>query len=133
MLVSPLSIILGGLGAWVLGALWYSPVLFSKVWQNEVGLSDETLKKGNLAVIFGLSFLCMVAMSYGLSFVIAAHPEISWTHGFFHGCMTGLWFCATSIGINYLYGRKSLKLFAIDALYQILMLGVSGAIIAAMK
>jgi hypothetical protein len=132
-MLSPLSIILGGVGAWLLGALWYSPVMFSKIWQKEIGLSDESIKNANMAVIFGLSLLCMIGMSFGLSFVIVAHPDITWTHGFFHGSMTGLWFCAMSIGINYLYGRKSIKLFLIDAVYQILMLGVSGAIMAAMK
>jgi hypothetical protein len=133
MTVSLLSIVLGGVGAWALGALWYSPILFSKSWQKEVGLSDEAIAKGNMPVIFGLSLLCMIGMSFGLSFIIGAHPEIAWTHGFFHGCMAGLWFCATSIGINYLYGRRSVKLFFIDAVYQILLLGVSGAIMAAMK
>lgn len=134
MEVSLLSVVLGALGAWILGALWYSPVLFSKVWQAEVGLSEERMK-GNMVLVFGLSFVCMVLMSYGLSFVIGAHPanEMNIRHGFFHGCMSGVFFAATAVGINYLYQRKSLKLYLIDAIYQILMLGVSGAIMAAMR
>ncbi len=131
--VSFLSIFLGGLGAWMLGALWYSPILFSKAWQTESGLSDEQVK-GNMALTFGLSFVCMVVMSYGLSFVIGAHPEneMNMMHGFFHGCMSGIFFAAMAIGINFLYQRKSLKLYLIDAGYQVLMLGVSGAIMGAM-
>jgi Protein of unknown function (DUF1761) len=134
MEVSLLSIVLGALGAWILGALWYSPVLFSKAWQAEVGLSEERMK-GNMVLVFGLSFVCMVLMSYGLSFVIGAHPadKMNIGHGFFHGCMSGIFFAATAVGINYLYQRKSLKLYLIDAIYQILMLGVSGAIMAAMN
>ena len=128
-----LAIALGGFGAWLLGALWYSPILFSKAWQKELGYTDEFVKKGNMALIFGLSLVCMMVMSFGLSFVISAHPDIKWTHGFFHGCMMGFTMAAMSIGINYLYQQKSLKLYLIDAGYQILMLGVSGAIMAAMK
>jgi hypothetical protein len=134
MEVNYLAIILGGLGAWALGALWYSPVLFSKAWQSELGLSDEKLKNGNMALIFGLSLVCMIIMSYGLSFIIGAHPkeEMNFVHGFFHGCLAGTMFAATSIGINYLYQRKTIKLYLIDAVYQILMLGVSGGIMGAM-
>jgi hypothetical protein len=132
MTIGFVSILLGALGGWMLGALWYSPLLFSKIWQKEVGLSDEQIKTGNMVVIFGLSYVCMVLMSVGLSFVIGAHPTINATHGFFHGAMSGLFFCAASMGINYLYGRRSIKLFLIDGIYQILLLGVSGMIMAAM-
>jgi Protein of unknown function (DUF1761) len=134
MEVSILPVFLGGLGAWILGALWYSPVLFGKAWQAEVGLSEERMK-GNMAIVFGLSLVCMILMSYGLSFVIGAHPadQMNIGHGFFHGCISGFFFAATAVGINYLYQRKSIKLYLIDASYQILMLGVSGAIMAAMR
>jgi hypothetical protein len=62
MSISILSVILGGLAAWLLGALWYSPVLFSKIWQSEVGLTDEKLKSSNMTLIFGLSLVCMIVM-----------------------------------------------------------------------
>jgi hypothetical protein len=127
-----LSIFLGGLGAWILGALWYSPVLFGKAWQKELGFKEEDLKGANMPLIFGGSFIAMLLMSFGLSFVISAHSDITWTHGFFHGCMMGVLIAAMSMGINYLYQRKSLKLYLIDAVYQVLLLGVSGAIMAAM-
>jgi hypothetical protein len=56
--------------------------------------------------------------------VIGAHPQdaMSFTHGFFHGCIAGLFFAAMSMGINYLYQRKSIKLFFIDSIYQFLCL-----------
>lgn len=129
-----LAIVLGGVGAWILGALWYSPVLFGKKWQAELGYTDEYLKQANMAVVFGLSLVCMIIMSYGLSFIVGSHPEGERTigHGFFHGCLAGFMFAAMSMGINYLYQRKSIMLYVIDAAYQVLMLGVSGAIMAAM-
>ena len=126
-----LAILAAGAAAWFLGALYYGPI-FGKKWQQEVGLSDETLKNGNMPLIFGSSFVLMCLMMYGLSFAIGAHPEITWSHGFFHGAMTGIMFAAASMGINYLYQRRSLTLWLIDSTYQVLFLGIGGAIMALM-
>lgn len=126
-----LAIIVAGVAAWIIGAVWYGPI-FGKKWQQEVGMTDEDFKQGNLGVIFGSSFVLMCVMMYGLSFAIAAHPEITWTHGIFHGVMVGIMFAAASMGINYLYQRRSITLWLIDAGYQVLFLGVGGAIMAAM-
>ncbi len=52
-----LSVIVATIAAFILGSLWYSPVLFGKVWQKELGLSDEKIKNANMAVIFGTSFV----------------------------------------------------------------------------
>ena len=125
-----LAILAGAVAFWILGALWYSPALFSKSWQNEVGLSDDDIKGGNMIMIFGGSFVLMFFMSVALYFVIASHPaeEINFTHGMFHGALLATLVAAASMGINYLYQRKSLKLFAIDALYQILGLALCGGV-----
>ena len=49
--------------------------------------------------------------------------------GAMYGFMTGFFFVAASIGIIYLYEHKSLKLFLINAGYQILTYTIIGAII----
>ena len=45
----------GALATFVVGGLWYSPVLFGKAWQRETGLSDEQLARGNMLRIFGIT------------------------------------------------------------------------------
>jgi hypothetical protein len=51
--------------------------------------------------------------------------------GAIHGLYIGIFFVAMSMGINYLYQRKSIKLWLIDAGYQIAFLGIQGMIIGA--
>lgn len=34
------------LASFALGALWYSPVLFGKTWQKDLGFTGEYLKEG---------------------------------------------------------------------------------------
>lgn len=125
--------VIGGIAAFLLGFLWYS-VLFGKVWQAETGITDEQAQKG-MIMTFGLSFLMMVIMSIPVNFVVNLHKPVEQTfiHGGFHGLMLGLLFAAPATAINYLYQKKSLKLYLIDATYLVLLLGLSGAVMAALK
>ncbi len=133
MEVNYLSILVAGLAAWALGALWYGP-LFGKMWQKEVGMSDEDLKGANMPLIFGSSFVLMCVMMFGMvPALLMAHDNISVGHGAFHGALFGVFFAATSMGINYLYQRRSIKLWLIDGIYQIALLAIGGAVLAAMN
>ncbi len=123
------AIIVAGIIAWVLGAVWYGPI-FGKAWQQETGITDEEAQKGNMPLIFGTSALLMMIMMFGMTRVIQAHQEINFVHGAFHGMMIGLFFAACSMGINYLYQRKSIKLWLIDAGYQVAFLALGGGIMA---
>lgn len=109
-----LAVVLGTVAFFVVGAVWYS-LLFGKVWQREVGLSNEQLKSGvNMPLIFGLCFLLefVVVLTLGHLFAFlqpADHVKMMIATGF------GLAIMTPAVGINYLYQRKSLKLFLIDA------------------
>lgn len=132
MEINWISILVAGVAAWALGALWYSPLLFGKTWQKELGFTDDDMKGSNMAMIFGGSLILMMIMMIPLTFVVGAHDaaEITWSHGFFHGAMIGVMVAAASMGITYLYQRRTLKLYFIDALYQVLFMGLGGAVIA---
>jgi hypothetical protein len=129
------AVLLATLAFWALGALWYSPVLFSKRWQKEVGLTAEDIRKTNMAVVFGTSFVLMLFMVWALNFVINSHkPEdVSLLRGLHYGAFTGLFFCMLTMGINYLYQRRSLILWLIDGFYMILGLGIAGMILGGLS
>ena len=59
--VNLIAVLLCGVASLVLGAIWYSPMLFAKPWQRAAGLSDEQSKSGNMAVIFGTAFVLYLA------------------------------------------------------------------------
>ena len=64
--VNWLAVVLGAVAFFAVGALWYT-VLFGKIWQRESGLSEEQIKSGNPAMIFGLCFVAepVVASMFG--------------------------------------------------------------------
>ena len=121
--------------SWGFGALWYSPVLLGKKWQRELDFTDEYLQKANMPLIFGTRFLLMLFMAIGMSFLINIHGEnsIDWIEGMLHGLYMAVFFVAMGTGINYLYQRKTIKLFIIDATYLTAILMIMGAIIGAWR
>lgn len=125
-----LAVIVAGVAAFALGAAWYSKALFGKGWQKDLGFTDEYLQQGNMAVTFGLSLVAMIIMAFGMAWIMGG-TATDGVSGLMGGLMIGVFFVGTSIAINYLYQRRSLRLWAIDALYQILFLGLMGFIIGA--
>jgi hypothetical protein len=122
--------LIAALSAFVLGGLWYSPYLFGKVWQREAGLSDEQLRGANKARIFGLSFVLCLAAAIAFSMVIT--PEASFFMAFHSGVGVGLFWVATSFGVNYLFEQKSFKLWLINAGYHTVQFTLYGLIFGMM-
>lgn len=128
-----LELIIAAVAAFLLGAVWYT-ALFGKAWQAETGITDEQAKSG-VAKTHGLAFLMMLILAYSTNFVIGFHDiaEQTFTHGAFHGLLGALLYCLPAIAINYLYQRKSLKLFLIDGGYLVAFMALMGGILAALK
>ena len=127
--VNWLAVVLGAVAFFAVGAIWYT-VLFGKAWQRAVGLSDEQLKAGaNMPLIFGLCFLLelLVTTMLGHQFAMTGPSD--------RGKMMiaigyGVALMAPAIGITYLYMRKPLKLFAIDAGHFIVGMAAMGGVFA---
>lgn len=122
------AVLAAAASGFLLGGLWYSPALFGRVWQRETGLSDEKLAKANMALIFGLAFvLCLIA-SFVFAMFLGPRPPLALGLG--AGFSAGLCWVGASFGINYLFERKSFKLFLINAGYHTLQFTLIGLILA---
>lgn len=128
------EVLIAALSTFVLGYLWYDP-LFGKKWQGLNGLSDEVLQKGNMPLIFGLAFVLafVIAMMLSLMIEVAMMLNSSAIMGAIFGGFLALIFVATTLGINYLYSRRPLKLYFIDAGYMVVAFMVMGLIMGAWK
>lgn len=122
------AVLVAAVSSFVLGGLWYSPVLFGKAWQRETGLSDETLARGNMALIFGLAFVLSLAAAFVFALFLGPRPSLELGVG--AGVSAGLFWVGSSFGINYLFERKSAKLFAINAGYHALQFTLIGLVLA---
>lgn len=121
-----LAVAVATIASFAVGFLWYGPV-FGKLWQKHIGLSDDDIKNANMLMIFGPAFILTLIMAIVLSMMTAG----GWKNGMNTGALIGFGFVATAIGVNYLFARKSLTLFFIDAGYSAIVLMLMGAIIGA--
>lgn len=111
----------------VIGAFWWSPLLFAKPWQRENGLTDEQLAKANPLKNFGLSFLLAYLMSYNLAFFLGA-PGTTWQWGIAAGLLASVWAVAMFIVIA-LFEQRSLKYVAINCGYMVVYFAAIGFIL----
>ena len=69
-----LAIVTAAVSAFVLGGLWYSPLMFVKRWMKETGITEETTKNANMLRIFSLHF-CTFTYRFILSGYVHRHKS----------------------------------------------------------
>jgi len=124
------AVLVAALSAFIIGGLWYS-VLFAKSWMFENKFKEETLKNSNMAKIFCGAFILSLIISFVLALFLG--PDRNVLIGTLAGLMAGLFFVATAMGITYLFERKSMKLFLINAGYHVITFTVMGLILGMWK
>ena len=127
--VNYLAVALAALSAFLLGGLWYS-VLFGKQWMALTGQSEEKLKSGNPAIVFGGAFVLNLLAALVLAMFIGRDADLQFATA--AGLAVGLCWVATSLGVNYLFERRPLGLWLINGGYFTLQFTLMGAILGAM-
>ena len=117
------------LSTFLIGGIWYSPIMFAKGWMKENSLTEDDLKGGNPAVIYGGAFVAALIMAFNLAAFLGPESDLAW--GATAGALAGLGWVAMALGTIYLFERRSFKLFLINGGYQVVAFVVMGAIIGA--
>ena len=125
-----LAVVVAAVACFLLGGLWYSKALFGAAWQRETGITDEQLARGNKARIFVLAFVLALLAAWNFANFLGPRPSL--VFGTAVGFSAGLLWVAGSFGINYLFERKSLKLFLINGGYHTLQFTIIGLVLALM-
>jgi hypothetical protein len=113
--INILAVLAAAVATFVLGGLWYSPALFGKAWQREAGISDEQMRTANKARIFGFAFVLSLIAALVFALFLGPRPPMALGLG---------------AGINYLFERRSLKLFLINGGYHTLQFTIIGLLLA---
>lgn len=58
---TPTAIFLATIGAFITGALWYSPLLFMKAWLKGEGVTKEHLPKRSMLYMFRINVYSLIA------------------------------------------------------------------------
>lgn len=119
---------LAALSAFFLGFVWYT-IIFAKPWQKEIGLKldpNQPVQNPDLGKSLAISFALEVVMALVISYFVpsAADAMFGLSRGIAIGAAVALGF-----GVNYCFEGKTVKHWAINAAYNIVVFGVMGLII----
>src|SRR2546429_8836475 len=82
--VNILAVLVAALATFVLGAVWYSPVLFAKQWMQAHGYTPEQLeamKRRGVARADAVSALCYLVMADALALLASYTQATSFVQG----------------------------------------------------
>lgn len=54
----------------VVGFIWYNPKAFGKAWLQASGLTEESMKGANMALIFGLTYLFSFFAAFTMQYMV---------------------------------------------------------------
>lgn len=130
--VNYLAVLVAAVATFVLGALWYSPLLFAKPWMRMHGYTEEKLKsmQKEAGKAYAVSIVAYLVMAYVLAILVSWTGVQGASGGACLGSLCWLGFAAT-IGLTALmFSDKPLGTYLIDAAYQLVYLVVMGVILA---
>ncbi len=116
----------------MLGWLWYSPVLFVKPWMAEMKYTEEHMKasaKEGMAKYMLQAFIYTLLSTFGLAVLIAAHGVFNWKHGAAVGAFIGAFGPGTRLLSGGVWEKRSCKLLAITVGHEVVLYALQGAIL----
>ena len=108
------AVLAAAVSSFVLGGLWYSPMLFLKPGNRAMGRSEED--NGHPARVFGLGFVYALVAAVVFAMLLGPSPVLS--EAWKAGLLVGFGFVAMSFGINYQFANRPIIAWLIDGGYH---------------
>jgi hypothetical protein len=124
--VNWLAVIAAALSMFVLGAVWYSPLLFVKPWAKAAGLEIDYANRGNFPLILGISFVLTLIMAANLAFFVNG-LDLGTT--IFYSVAAGLGWAALSLWVISLFERRPFTYVLVNGGYLTVGFAIMGLIL----
>jgi hypothetical protein len=118
------AVLVAAVSSFLLGGLWYSPMLFGRVWNRENGGQKQG---GHPAKVFGVSLVFSLIAAVAFACWLGPAPALDTAVK--SGALAGFGLVATSFGINYQFAQRTFKLWLIDGGYHTLQFVLFGVIL----
>lgn len=153
-----LAIVVASIVPMVVGFVWYNPKVLGTAWMKASGMTEEKIKSGNMAVIFGVSLLLSFLLAFSVNGMVIhqvaagqlVYPNMdaetykafinefgdahrNFRHGALHGAIAGIFVVLPILGTNALFERKGWKYILVNVGYWTLTLAIMGAILCGWK
>lgn len=143
----------------IIGFIWYSKAVFGNTWIRVNRFTEADMKRGNMALVFGLTYLFSFMLAIALSSIVIHQlpmggvisgapkpgtPEKAWydnamslygnnfrtfKHGMLHGAISSIFLALPILGIVALFERRGWKYVMIHWGFWLLSLTLMGGVI----
>jgi hypothetical protein len=143
--VNYLAVLVAAILMFILGGLWYSPVLFMKKWLALQDRTEEQMKAqaaaANMPLMYASAFVTALITAWVMAhllghFAVAVDPEVmrpSAAHGAAFGFVCWLGFAAPTSYATAIFSGKPKQLWFIDTSYYLVSFVIAGAILGAWR
>ena len=125
------AILAAALSAFLIGGLWYSPVMLNSLWKKANGFGTAEPPPAT-PKIFALSFVLSLVMAFNLAMFLN-DPKTTTAWGATAGFLAGFGWVAMGIGIVSLFERRPWSYVLVNGGYLTVALTVMGAILGAWR
>ena len=116
----------------IVGAVWYSPLLFARPWMVANGFTEEQIKaQGSATRGYIVSVIASVVIAFAIALFAQAAGAGAAIDGLLLGLAAGVGFVATTSATNYIFESRPLKLYLINAGYPVVSFTLIGLLIGA--
>ncbi len=125
------AVAVSAIAAMIIGALWFSPILFGTIWSNLMGFTSskmEEMKKGSMAKFYAAGFLLEVVTAVVLYKVMGIAEITEMVVAINLAGLLWLGFMVPLILSGVLWENKPMKLVFIVAAHRLVTLVVMAAI-----
>lgn len=125
-----LAVVAAALSTFMVGGLWYSPILFGKVWLKANGFTEAQAQSFNKARAFGGALFLSLVMSANLAMFLA-DPTTTILWGITAGALAGIGWAAAGLAVVALFENRSWSYILVNGGYLIVSFVLMGAILGA--
>jgi len=120
------AVLVAAVSSFLLGGLWYSPMLFLEPWNRAMKRSAED-QQPHPAKTFGLAFAFALLSAFLFAHLLGPAPEL--LYAVHMGLIVGLGLVAASFGINYQFADRPFSALFIDGGYHTFQFVLYGVIL----
>ncbi|MBF8280280.1 MAG: hypothetical protein HW383_53 [Candidatus Magasanikbacteria bacterium] len=135
VLINWLAVAVSAVAMVIVGAIWYAPLFFGRLWMKYVGVTAEMMKEKKKDAWKGYVGMLISALvtSYVLAYLVGALGAKTAMAGALVGIWSWLGFVATTTSSAVLFESRKLGWYLLTNGYTVIAFGIVGTILAVWK
>lgn len=117
-------------GGMALGIVWYSPRVFGGLWQKLTGLKDSDINRKDANKGYAVALLLNLISAWAIAVLERVTNVDTWVEGLNFGLFVGLLIVSTGWLVNYMFEKRPIRLWKINAGYATVNLTIVAVILA---